>query len=141
MVIGKRKVQKQQQLTAEIETDGRCDFSQFVFRFNFVHACVCLDHVVEFEHDQELVGSDLLGRHRGPVVLGQLSVLAEPRNVRLRMAHQLALEDQPVAIIFLSKLRFLSETRRQVGGTHLCKSSTRPTPSARGALIRVQSKT
>lgn len=103
-------------LTAKIEIDGGSDLAHLVLRLDLVQTGVGLDDIVELEHHEELVGADALHLEVRPVILAELGLAAKPGDVGLRRAHQLALEYQPVTVVFLPQLRLLREAGRQVVG-------------------------
>uniref|UniRef100_A0A182QTM6 Uncharacterized protein n=1 Tax=Anopheles farauti TaxID=69004 RepID=A0A182QTM6_9DIPT len=83
-------------------------------------AGIGIDDVVELEHHEVLVLAERLDLELGPRVLGQQLLAAVPFDGRLRLRHQLTLEDQPVAIVLLAQLRLLGETWREIMVGHGC---------------------
>jgi len=74
-------------LTTKVEIDRSGDLAHLVLRLDLVQAGIGFDDIVELEHYQELVGPDALHLKVGPVILTQLSLTAEPGDLRLRRAH------------------------------------------------------
>ena len=105
-------------LTTKVEVDGGRDLSIFVLGPNLVEAGVTFDDVVEFEDDEEVSFGRFDDAYVSTVVLFDGRIAAEPRDVGLRRASELALEDQPVAVVLLTQLRFAHEARREVLAAH-----------------------
>lgn len=112
------------ELTTEVEVDGGCDLAHLVLRLDLVETGVGLDDIIELEHHQELVGPDTLYLEVGPVILAELGLAAEPRDLGLGRTHQLTLEYQSVAVVLLSQLRLLREAGREVVGDPHCAGGT-----------------
>ncbi len=98
-------------LTAKVEVDGGGDLAELVLGLDFVQAGVGLDDIVELKDDHVGANLRLGGPEARPVIFHHLLILAEPVHFRLRIAAELALEDEPVAIVLLSELWFFHEFR------------------------------
>lgn len=103
-------------LTCKIKIDRGRDLTSPIFRPDFVETCITFDHIVQFQDDCEFLRIDRLNSEFGSIILLQQLIAAIPFDVRLCRRQQLTLENQSIAIVLLTKLRFLNKTGSKVFG-------------------------